>query len=336
MAAPLVRLNSGHSMPLVGLGTYDGGANPQNPPGTVARTVEFAVAECGVRMLDCAFSYLNEAEVGDGLQSVLQRGTIPREQLFVISKLANNYHRKEHVEMALRKSLTDLQLEYVDLYLMHWPLAFKFIPFDVTRRGFEKGFNPHCMMPDPPVTHPMLTDPRHDRVPIRETWEAMEALVDKGLARSIGVANFTPALLHDLLTYARIPPAVVQVEVHPFCAQGTLHDYLKKLGIQLMAYAPLGYGQFKLSGERTLLQDVTLAQVGNRHGKSPAQVVLRWHLQRGVAAIPKTVVPSELRQNMQIFDFELSADDMEAISSLDINFHYVRPSDPGWYEVPLW
>jgi len=326
---------------MIGLGTFAGTRKTCiTPRGVVGKSIEEAIEIHGYRQLDCAQNYLNEDEIGDAVANVLARGKVTRNELFVTSKLNNPYHHREHVLPALQKTLLDLRMDYVDLFLIHWPVAFAYVPYDPKVRGFPMSYEPDdCSNVDlrtqPWVGGSRATHPKVDMtVSIRETWEAMEMCVSAGLAKAIGVANFTVPLLHDLLTYAKIVPAVNQVETHPYGQQAGMLQFCKAQGIQLQAYSPLGYGEFKKDTERTVLTEPVIGEIARRIGKSPAQVVLRWHAQRGVCAIPKTIRENELRENLGIFQFTLSEKDMAAITSLDTNFHYLRPRD--WFGLPLW
>lgn len=326
---------------MLGLGTFAGTRKTRvTPVGVVGKAVEDAIEKHGYRLLDCAQNYLNEDEIGDAVKNVLKRGSVKRSDLFITSKLNNPYHHREHVLPALKKTLLDLDTPYVDLYLMHWPVAFAYVPFDPAVRGFPMSYEPDdCSNVDlatqPWVGGPRATHPKVDMtVSIRETWEAMEALVQTGLVRAIGVANFTVPLLHDLLTYAKIVPAVNQIETHPFGQQAGMNQFCRAQGIVHQAYSPLGYGEFKKNTERTVLTDPTIKGIASRVGRSPAQVVLRWHLQRGVSAIPKTINDKEMKENAALHDFSLTDADMHAIEALDQNYHYLRPRD--WFGLPLW
>ena len=309
-----LELTSGRRLPIVGLGLW------KIERDVTADVVRRAVA-CGYRHVDSACDYGNEAETGQGLRAAVESGAVSREELWVTSKLWNNYHRAEHVRPALERTLSDLQLDYLDLYLIHFPIALKFIPFE---ERYPPGW-----VGDPDAEVPKL-DP--DAVPIRETWEAMQDLVDRGLVREIGVSNFGVSLLRDLQSYARIQPSVLQVEMHPFLAQEKLLRFCKEAGIAVTAFSPLGaqsYFQLNMaeSGESVLKQPV-IREIAETHGKSPAQVVLRWGIQRGTAIVPKTSSEARLRENLDVFDFQLSDDEMASISGLNRNRRF---NDPGYF-----
>jgi diketogulonate reductase-like aldo/keto reductase len=207
----------------VGLGTYL--IDPEHVP-----TAIHSAIEAGYRRIDCAAVYFNENLIGDALAKEFESGSITREDIFIVSKLASPFHRREHVRIALRKTLTDLRLSYVDLYLIHWPQAFRYVAIDPSKRGYDNedidaGDDGRNI--DPSVS-------------VHETWEAMEELVDQGLVKHIGVSNFPVSLLHELMTRCKIPPAVNQVEAHPYLQQTRLLNYCEARGVHFQAYSPLG------------------------------------------------------------------------------------------------
>ena len=204
MTTPTLKLRSGDAIPVIGLGMW----KVDNP--VTATLVQEAIA-CGYRHVDCACDYGNEAEVGTGLRKAFQSSLCAREDLWITSKLWNTYHRAEHVRMAAEKSLADLQLDYLDLYLIHFPIALQYVPI-------EHRYPPGWFF-DPEVPNPRM---HADKVPICDTWGAMEDLVRAGLVKNIGVSNFGCSLLRDLLSYAEVPPAVLQVESHPYLVQEKL------------------------------------------------------------------------------------------------------------------
>jgi D-xylose reductase len=312
MKADSLKLATGDQLPAVGLGLW------KVERDLAAQTVRDAIA-AGYRHFDCACDYGNEAEVGEGFQRVLQSNACRRDELWITSKLWNTYHAAEHVRPALERSLADLRLEYLDLYLIHFPLAHRFVPFE-TR--YPPGW-----FHDPDAAQPRV---ELAKVPIAETWQAMENLIRAGLVRNIGVCNFNTALLRDLLAYAEIAPAVLQVEMHPFLAQENLLRFCKEQNIIVTAFSPLGAASYVSLGmagvNESALEQPVVHEAAKRHKKTPAQVLLRWGIQRGTAVIPKTTRSERLRENLAIFDFELSADEMNAIAALDRNRRF---NDPG-------
>lgn len=299
-------------MPAVGLGTW------KAAPGVVASAVEDAI-KAGYRHIDGACDYGNEHEVGAGIKAAITSGVCKREDLWVTSKLWNTYHKKEHVEAACRKSLTDLGLDYLDLYLIHFPISLKFVPF-------ETRYPPEWVH-DPSAKEPKM---ELECVPITETWGAMEKLVEAGLVKNIGVSNFRAALLMELLKTATIKPQVNQVEIHPFLVEEQLVDYCKRVGVAVTAFSPLGAGSYVSLGmaakTETVLENEVVLAIAKRLHKSPAQVVLRWAIQRGISVVPKSTNAGRLRENLALFDFELSEDDMSSIRGLHRGRRY---NDPG-------
>ena len=308
-----IQLNTGHVFPKVGLGTW------KIAKAAAADTVAEAL-RCGYRHFDCASDYGNEAEVGAGLQRALGANVCRREDVWVTSKLWNTYHHRQHVRPALEHTLRDLRLDYVDLYLIHFPIAMKFVPFE-HRYPAEWFFEPKAPTPR------MEPDP----VPIRETWEAMEELVDRGLARQIGVSNFGTSLLRDLLSYARIRPSVLQVELHPYLTQDKLLRYCREEAIAVTGFSPLGAPSYLSLGmaraDESVIATEAVQQMARQHGRTPAQIVLRWGVQRGTAIVPKTVKPDRLKENIALFDFALSDAEMTALSAMNRNRRFNDPGD---------
>jgi D-xylose reductase len=300
-------------MPSVGLGLW------KIDPDAVAQVVYDAI-NAGYRHLDSAADYGNEAEVGKGIARAISDGLCSREELWVTSKLWNTYHRKEHVQAACQKSLEDLTLDYFDLYLVHFPIALKYV-------DFETRYPPEW------IYHPADPQPKMelDRVPLSETWSAMEQLVDAKLSRHIGVCNYSASLIHDLMNYARIKPAMLQIESHPYLTQEALIRTAQSYDISVTAFSPLGslsYVELDMASEaETVLTQPVVVAAAERLGVTPAQVVLRWGIQRGNAIIPKTNNPRRLAENLALSEFSLSDAEMFAISSLNKNKRFNDPGD---------
>lgn len=301
------------SIPAVGLGTW------KISKLTVGDLVYQSI-KAGVRHLDCACDYGNEKEVGDGIQMALQEGLCTRADLWITSKLWNTYHSREHVEAACRKSLSDMRIDYFDLYLIHFPISQKFVPFELR---YPPEWIYDLKSPSPRI--------ELQPVPLHETWAAMEQLVDIGLAKQIGICNVMVFTLMDMLSYARIKPAVLQVEMHPYLTQQALLDYCLSEGIKVTAFSPLGSGSYiELGMDHGLgvgvLNEPIIQQIAQELGRTPAQVVLRWGVQRGCAVIPKSSSLARVRENFDILSFELSFEQMKQIDTLNKNMRF---NDPG-------
>ena len=246
-------------------------------------------------------------------------GLCQREDLWITSKLWNTFHRPEHVREACEKTLADLGVDYLDLYLIHFPISLKYVGID-TRYPPEWIANPDA---DNPV---MEIDP----VPLADTWRAMEALVADGLVKQIGICNYTTGLLHDLMAYAKIKPAMLQIESHPYLTQEALIRTANNYGIAVTAFSPLAalsYVELDMATTSdTVLSQAAVLAAAKRVDRSPAQVVLRWGIQRGTAIIPKSSKLARLKENLALFDFELNGDEMTAISALNANRRF---NDPG-------
>jgi len=303
-----------NAMPAVGLGLW------KIDRGTVGSLVEQAI-RVGYRHIDSACDYGNEAEAGVGIERALAAGLCRRSELWVTSKLWNTYHEPRHVRPAVERTLRDLRLDYLDLYLVHFPIALAYVPFE-TR--YPPGW-----VDDPTAERPCM---RPVKVPLCETWTAMERLVDEGLVRRIGVCNCGVGLLRDLLASARIPLAVLQVEMHPLLIQEKLLRFCRESGIAVTAFSPLGAPSYVPLGMATeadsLLGHPTIVRIAAKVGCTPAQVLLRWGVQRGTAVIPKTSRPERLVENISIFDFSLSAAQVAAVDGLDQGRRF---NDPGFF-----
>lgn len=294
-----IKLRNNTVMPAFGLGTW------KSAPGDVIQAVLEAV-RAGYRHIDCASIYENEPEVGQALAQLFSEGTVQRSELWITSKLWSDRHAPEDVEAALQESLRHLQLDYLDQYLIHWPVSLK--------RGVLA----------PSKVDDMISPAA---LPIAETWGAMEKQVDKGLVKSIGVSNFSVDKLKTLMNSSTIKPALNQVELHPYLQQNKMLDYCQRESVALTAYSPLGSRdrapQMKAANEPDLLTDPKIAAIANKHQATSAQVLIAWALSRGTAVIPKSVKPNRIRENLQACTLELDNEDMSRIASLDKHRRYV-------------
>ncbi|XP_065091441.1 aldo-keto reductase family 1 member B1-like [Ochlerotatus camptorhynchus] len=292
---PRVVFNNGNSIPALGLGTWN------SPPGKVAQAVKDAI-DIGYRHIDCALVYENEHEVGDGIATKIQDGTIKREDVFVTSKLWNTFHRPDLVEAGLKASLKNLKLDYLDLYLIHWPVAYK------------EGDELFPMRPDGKTY--IFSD-----VDYVDTWKAMEKLADSGLTKNIGVSNFNAKQVQRVLDVARIKPVCNQIENHPFLHQAKLAAFCTEKGLKITAYSPLGSPArpWVKKDDVVLLQDPKLKAIAEKHGKQPAQVLIRYQIQQGHVVIPKSVTKARIASNIDVFDFKLDDGDLEQLATLECN-----------------
>ncbi|MBP9670206.1 aldo/keto reductase [Candidatus Woesebacteria bacterium] len=298
-----IKLNSGLEMPLIGMGTW------KSEPNKVGEAVKYALLEAGYKHIDGAAIYRNEPEVGEAYEEVFK--TVNREDIFITSKLWNTNHNPKYVEEACRQTLKDLKLEYLDLYLMHWGVA------------FAHGGELEPMKDGKVVT---------ENISIKETWQAMEKLVELKLVKSIGVANFTRSQLDSLLSYAEIKPAVNQIEMHPYLSQVELLKYCNSKGIVVTAYSPLGRLGVTTYEVPRLHNEPIIQVLAKKYNKSVAQVLLNWGLLRGTVVIPKSVTPERIKENIGAYDFALTRDDIKQIDTLNKNFRFVDPSSDWGYD----
>jgi len=313
-----IKLNSGYEMPLVGFGLWK--VNNE----TCADQVYEAI-KAGYRLFDGASDYGNEVEAGQGVTRAIKDGLVKREDLFITSKLWNTFHDGDRVEPIVRKQLADWGLDYFDLFLIHFPIALKYVdPAEIyppgwTGTGKEIQFS---------------------NVSIQETWTAMESLVEKKIARSIGISNFSAQLIIDLQRYAKIPPAALQIEHHPYLTQQQLIEYVQKQGIAVTGYSsfgPLSFIELDLQHAKDtprLFDHNTIKSIAEKHDKTPAQVLLRWATQRNIAVIPKSNNPGRLAQNLDVLSWDLEASEIQAISALDRRLRFNNPPSYG-FDIPI-
>ena len=263
-AIPDITLNNGQTIPQLGFGVFL--VEPQETSAAVSRALQ-----AGYRHIDTAEMYGNESEVGEAIS----RSGLDRSEVFVTSKLSNDAHEPDDARRAFDETLKALSVDYIDLFLIHWPLPTRYDGDYVS------------------------------------TWRVLEEFYREGRARSVGVSNFQPHHLRRLHAECEIPPAVDQIEVNPYLTQDELRGFCAEHQIAVEAWSPLARGE--------VLGDTAVSSIARRTGKTPAQVVLRWHIQRGDIVFPKSITPERIRENIDIFDFELSGADVEAITLLNRN-----------------
>lgn len=295
-------LETGARWPALGLGTW------KSAPGEVADAVGEAI-EIGYRHFDCSPIYGNEAEIGQAFNAAMDAGQLRREDFWVTSKLWNSDHLRADVMPALKRTLEDLRLDYLDLYLVHWPVAHR----------------PGVGFPENPDEFLTLDD-----APIAETWAGMEEALGSGLCRHIGVSNFSRKKIQALLASAMVRPVANQVECHPFLAQRDLLEYCNDQNIVLTAYSPLGSKDrpdfVKHEDEPRLLDSPVIREIAGKHGFTAGQVILAWALQRGTSVIPKSTDPGRLRENFAAAQITLDETDMSVIDGMDRHYRFVDGS----------
>ncbi|KAJ6029950.1 NADP-dependent oxidoreductase domain-containing protein [Penicillium canescens] len=307
-----LKLASGTQMPLIGFGLW-------KVPKESCADVVYNAIKAGYRLFDGASDYGNEQEAGHGVTRAIQDGLVRREELFIVSKLWNTFHEASQVEQVARKQLADWNVDYFDLYYMHFPIALEYV--------------------DPVVRYPPgwffdgTSNLRPSTASIQETWQAMEKLVEHGLAKELGIANFSGSLVMDLLRYAQIRPAVLQIEHHPYLTQTQLIQFAQAEQITVTAFSSFGpqsylpLNNFKTKSVTSLLEHPTILTVAEKHAQAPSQVLLRWATQRGVATIPKSTNPDRMTLNLQSNFFDLDKEDIRTISALNIGLRFNDPMD---------
>lgn len=297
MSCPRIKLNDNTEIPAFGLGTW------KSQPNAVKNAVVEAV-KAGYRHIDCAFVYGNENEVGDALSELFKTGIVKREDLFITSKLWNTFHSAQLVEPALRETLKLLKVDYVDLYLIHWPF------------GYAEG---EGNMPKDAEGKVKTSE-----VDYLDTWKGMEGVKELGLARSIGVSNFNHLQIERILGACKIAPSMCQIECHPYLTQNKLIAYCRTKGIAVTAYSPLGSPDrpWAKPDDPSLMEDPKVRRIAQKYGKTSAQVLIRFQIDRGVVVIPKSVTKERIVDNMNVFDFKLTADEIKELESFDRGFRF--------------
>ncbi len=292
-------LSNGQEIPMLGLGTW------QVTGDAVGAVVEAAI-NAGVRHIDCAMIYGNEAEIGVALKRVFDQGVVTRDDLFITGKLWNTDHAPEGVLRACQKSIDDLGVEYLDLYLVHWGVGF------VNGEGME------------PLDENGLA--KFSNVPLYETWRAMESLVSDDVVKGIGVANYTAPMIVDLLAYATVKPVMNQVEVNPYFSQESLIHFCQSQDMMVTAYSPFG------STGAPVRDNVLIAKLAEKYDADPVKVIVQWAIQRDLCIIPRTSSAEHATTNAVLPTFELTVDELQQITDLDRGVRYCDPV--GWWGFP--
>jgi aldehyde reductase len=297
-----VKFNNGKLYPILGLGTWQAGTVSSDEQNTAVVDAIKSAIDIGYRHFDCAAIYNIEKPVGKALNDKITEGVIKRDEVYITSKLWNDKHRPELVEEALKNTLNDLSMSYVDLYLIHWPFSTSEDPNATDSEGRLLG----------------------SEISYLDTWKAMERCVQSGLTKSIGVSNFTIRQLKDILGVATIKPVVNQVECHPYLTQNKLKEFCESNGVLLTGYAPLGSAKRSWAGpeEDAILDEPVVKQLANKYKKTNAQVLIKFQIQRGVIVIPKSSNPERQKENFDVWDFELSKEDIISLESLNKNARY--------------
>jgi alcohol dehydrogenase (NADP+) len=302
-----LKFKNGDQLDAIGLGTW------KSRNGEVGEAIKIALNN-GYRHIDCAAIYGNESEIGDAFKEVFDQGEIKREDVWITSKLWNNAHLAKDVEPALNQTLSDLKLDYLDLYLIHWPVAFK----------------PETMNPSGPEDY--LTP---EEAPIIDTWNEMVRLKKEGKIKHIGVSNFSVEKLEQLLAQTDETPEMNQVELHPLLQQNELFEFCSKKGIHLTGYSPLGSGDrsdgMKQENEPNMFDLEIIKQIADKHKATPGQVLINWSVSRGTAVIPKSTNEGRIKENIAAASLKFDAEDLKELASLDRHYRYVTGK---FFEVP--
>lgn len=295
-----LQFSNSDKIPALGLGTW------KSAKGEVYNAVRTAI-KLGYRHIDCAHVYGNEKEIGEAFSDAFKAGDVKREELWVTSKLWNNTHRKEQVEPAIKTTLKNLQLDYLDLYLIHWPVVLQ--------------------------DHAMYPETKDDLVslsvtPLEETWFGMIDIKKAGLAKHIGVSNFSESKIEHILEKTGILPEMNQVEMHPFLQQHSLKEYCDNRNILMTAYSPLGSADRPANrvdaDEPKLFKNEIIKAIAKEQKCSEAQVMLAWAVCRETVVIPKSVNPDRLKQNLEAADIDLNTEQMNALEQINMDYRFIK------------
>ncbi|OHW96424.1 NAD H-dependent d-xylose reductase xyl1 [Colletotrichum incanum] len=304
---------SGQRIPQVGFGLW------KVAPETAA-DLTYEAVKAGYRLFDGAYDYGNEKEAGQGIQRAICEGIVKREDVFITTKLWNTCHQKERAIKVATQQVSEWGLGYVDLYLIHFPVALEYNPKS-PRGWYYDG----------------KSEVRIERTPIRETWEALEELHSAGLVKNIGVSNFNSQSILDILTYAKVKPSMLQIECHPYLVQQNLVDFCKDERILVTGYSSFGPQSFlelppsfptMAAQTPSLFEHVTINKLAKKYNRTNGQVLLRWATQRGLLVIPKSGRKERMAENLRVTDFNLEQDELREVSKLDLGLHF---NDPGVY-----
>jgi len=301
MSAPTVQLSNGKYIPILGLGTFNSG------PKEVEEAVKIAI-DAGYRHIDSAYAYANESGTGNAINAKITEGVVKREDLFVTNKLWNTFHDPKEVRGAIERSLEKFNLKYFDLYLVHFPISYQksdqLIPKDSEGNALFENFD------------------------LVDTWRAMEELVDAGLTKSVGISNFNIRQIDYITANARIQPVMNQIEVHPYLLSKELIAHCRSKGINITAYCPLGSPgrPWAKPDDRILLKEPNVLAIANEYNKSPAQILLRYHVDVGNVVISGSIIKNQIIENFDIFDFKLTNDDIKKLESFQYSIRVVLPA----------